>query len=46
LTEIVVEGLRVELIEENNEKNKDKEVVRVIKGMKKVGKMSSRLRVS
>ena len=45
LIEIVVEGLRVELIEEN-EKSKDKEVVRVIKEMKKVGKMSSRLRVS
>jgi len=45
LTEVVVEGLKIKLIEEN-EKDKDKEVLRVIKEMKKVGKMSSRLRVS
>jgi len=45
LTEVVVEGLKVKLIEENK-KGKDKEVLRVIKEMKKVEKMSSRLRVS
>ena len=45
MTEVVVEGLKVKLIEENK-KGKDKEVLRVIKEMKKVGKMSSRLRVS
>ena len=45
MTEVVVEGLKIKLIEENK-KDKDKEVLRVIKEMKKVGKMSSRLRVS
>ena len=45
MTKVVVEGLKVKLIEENK-KGKDKEVLRVIKEMKKVGKMSSRLRVS
>ena len=45
MTKVVVEGLKVKLIEENK-KGKDKEVVRVIKEMKKVGKTSSRLRVS